>query len=222
MQQARAVGETALDEPRQQSRALSLPSMIGWLSLCMLVAAWCPAFDVRWQDVWEKAGGVGLVAAFIFDRTAHVRADRRMRGRSEAARLVTEHRLGDLIEHQSSISSITAAVRTVTESLGPKLVQYPLKLFPVGNDNGQFDINSDSFFTGDLLAISSFAIKFKHSELPNSQNVLVVIEPPNREPMCFVVDFICAEPSTDGVISSGIILTAGVPAQCHMQTAPVS
>ena len=202
-------GATALDESIKLPRTTSLPNMIGWLSLCMLAAAWGHTIEARWQGMWAKAGAVGLVAAFVLERTEQARSDRRKRTRRDAARAVSEHRLDELNEHKSSLTSINSAVRTVIVCLGPELIEYPLKLFPIVKADPYVDTNSATFITGELLAISSSAVKFSHTEAIEAPNVLLVIELPKREPLCFVVNVICAEPSIDGITSERKYLGCG-------------
>ena len=211
-------GATALNESIKLPRTTSLPNMIGWLSLCMLAAAWGPVIDARWQGMWAKAGAVGLVAAFVFERTEQARAGRRKRVRRDAARAVSEHRLDELNEHKSSINSINSAVRAVTVWLGQEFVEYPLKLFPIVKADPHVDTNSATFVAGELLAISSSAVKFSHTETIDAPNVLLVIELPKREPLYFFVNVSWVEPSADGFIYCGTILAAGVPAKSAEET----
>lgn len=62
------------DEDEVGQRVASMPSLIGWCSLCLFCAAWGPVVPAPIRSVWGYFGLFGLVAGFALDKLATARA----------------------------------------------------------------------------------------------------------------------------------------------------
>ncbi len=102
------------DEPGQR-RFVSVPSLIAWLSVCILAAAWGKSLDERWQSLWAYTGAYGLAAALglsLVERT-RIAHQRWLKNRALQSRI--ESGLERLSEQGATQSSIQAAVRRLRE-----------------------------------------------------------------------------------------------------------
>ena len=54
---------TKIDRFKTRRKMPSMPSLIAWLSVCLLAAAWGHTLDQHWQAVWRQTGAFGLAAA---------------------------------------------------------------------------------------------------------------------------------------------------------------
>jgi hypothetical protein len=199
-----------MDSSEQVPRHVSVPSLIGWLSLCMLAAGWGRTIDANRQGLWIKAGAAGLIAAVVLERAERVRLSRRARKRSEAARMVSENRLAALHEYHLTRSSVADAVRQLTLYAGNDVHQFPLKILAICHD-APFDIDSAPSIEGTLVAISANRVSFAHQQPVEDPVVLLKFKPHKRKTLCFVTEIIGTKPASDGFTSSGALLAAGVP-----------
>ena len=44
-------------------RVVTAPTLIGWLSVCLLAGAYGHTLDEKWQQLWAEMGLLGLAAA---------------------------------------------------------------------------------------------------------------------------------------------------------------
>jgi hypothetical protein len=207
-------------------RRASVPSLIGWLSLCLLTAAWGHSLDERWQAVWADMGAFGLVAAAGLGaletaRNAHEknRQERLLQTRLECG-------LARLNEHSATIDAINAAVRRLTDhveglrrvrnrSKNPSATRiiawYPLEVMPIEEHGPTLDTTWSDSIRGFVRQMSSRAVSFEHSEAFATHLVLLTFSLGHGEQLSFVVDVMWTEKSGDAFISGGTILAVGVP-----------
>jgi hypothetical protein len=213
-----------LDRPKQTSNLLNL---IGWLSVCLLAAAWGRMLDDQWQGIWARVGAFGLAAAVGLKSLETARRSREKFVRDLTARTSREGRLAQLNERSAALEVIDRAIRRLTryvvfhgrrQAANPTrgksrhtLSQFPLEVIPVKDDGDAFDIGSARSIAGRLRAISSSVVSFEHDEAFAERVVLVTFTVENREQLCFVVDVIWTGTVNDGFASSGAVMAVGVP-----------
>ncbi len=84
-----------------EKSANSICNLIGWLSLCVLVAGLGPNFDPEWRQVWTNMGFLGLLAAVVLRLQGQLDALLRRRERAsvlEMGRKAREERLSRFVD----------------------------------------------------------------------------------------------------------------------------
>lgn len=216
-------------EPKsgQAPRVVSLPSLIGWLSVCMLAGAFGRSLDAFWQHVWAQAGAFGLAAAVGLGSIERFRQSRQQNTRDKMQKARVECGLARLTQHSATIDSINAAVRKLAQQavndmhgkLGKAqrnrrrdqmqmLSDLPLEIAPVTDESeGSLMLEPMS---GLLQQISSRVVSFEHSEAIPTRTVLLTFRA-GKQPLSFVVDVTWTQ-KLDGVFTSGgTVLAVGVP-----------
>ncbi|HEY2827061.1 MAG TPA: hypothetical protein VGJ04_05620 [Pirellulales bacterium] len=199
-----------MNDPDKPPRQVSIPSLIGWLSLCMLAATWGRTIDPQWQGLWAKAGTVGLIAAVMLERTEKLRNGRKTKIRREAARVVSEDRLTRLNEQQTTHSLIADAINELCTYAGPDLSHYPLHIIPVNDDDEAFEIDSAPSIKGSLITLSPHTVSFAHDEEFERQVVLLQFKLQRSKSLYFVAQIIGTQWSDAEFISTGGVLATGV------------
>ena len=214
--------EDQVNLPRQ----ISLPSLIAWLSLCMLAAAWGHTVDERWQKNWAIAGTFGIVAATGLGSLEKVRLVRNKFLRERTVRLLSEKRLAQFNEHNAALESIDKAIHRLTthaaserrkrnfkstQSKGTAVLsKYPLKVIPIGEHDDVIDVCSARSIVGSLHKISPSVISFEHDETFTERIVLLAFKLEAEKQLCFVVNVMYTQKFTDGFTSSGAVVAAGI------------
>jgi hypothetical protein len=208
-------------------RVISIPSLIGWLSLCLLAAALGRSLDSQWQVLWAEMGAFGLAAAVGLGSIERVRNARLQRSRDQALKARFEGGLARLNQHSATIDSINAAVRKLAQhasldtrgKLGKAqrnrrrdqlamLEDYPLEIIPVA-DHPELD-GEMTPIRGELQQISSRVVSFEHAESIPTRTVLLTFQLVDVR-LSFVVDVTWTQ-KVDGTYSSGgTVLAVGVP-----------
>jgi hypothetical protein len=208
-------------------RVLSIPSLIGWLSVCLLAAALGRSLDAQWQVIWAEMGAFGLAAAVGLGSLERIRQARLQRSRDQALKARFECGLARLNQHSATIDAINAAVRKLAQqaSLGTQgklgkaqrnrrrdqmamLEDYPLEIMPVA-DHPEFD-GKMTPIDGLLQQISSRVVSFEHTESISTRTVLLTFQLVDTR-LSFVVDVTWTQ-KVDGAYSSGgTVLAVGVP-----------
>jgi hypothetical protein len=204
-------GYFSVQDPDKPPRQISIPSLIGWLSLCMLAATWGRTIDTRWQALWAKAGTVGLIAAVILERTEKAKHRRKSKIRKEAAQAVSENRLARLNDSETTHSSVIEAIHELATFAGSELSQYPLKVLPVVEDDEAYEIDWTKAIRGELISISAKRIYFSHIEAFGKRIVLLQFKLHRRKTICFVVEIVGTQSTGTGYTSTGAVLATGVP-----------
>jgi hypothetical protein len=208
-------------------RALSLPSLIGWLSVCLLAAAMGRALDERWQVVWTEMGAFGLAAAVGLASLERVRQAREQRRRDRAMQARFECGLARLNQHSATIDAIHGAVRKLARRAAFELrgkldvtprnrrrdemelvADYPLEIAPIdeGTDSG----DEPPPLRGVLEQISSRVVSFRHDEPIPTRTVLLTFRL-GDERLSFVVEITWTKMAEGAYSSGGTVLAVGVP-----------
>src|SRR5262249_30171443 len=164
-------------------KVISLPSLIGWLSVCMLAAAWGHTLDDHWQNIWIKGGSVGLIAALMLERIEKVQLLRETKAREKASRLFAESRLAEVNEQNTVLDSVQEAIRQLTKDGRNKLYQRPLEVVPVPMDDPTFDPDTADSISGSLLKISTSSVSFAHTQEFLERMVLLKFKLTQRQPI---------------------------------------
>ena len=91
------------DEPPSQKRAVrSVSSLIAWLSVCMLAAAWGAMLGPGWTTSWKLWGAFGLAAAVGLNVADRLHQANRRRREEDAAMQRLERRLSTVREEELS------------------------------------------------------------------------------------------------------------------------
>ena len=208
----------------------AIPSLIAWLSLCLLAAAWGHALDAEWQIIWAEIGAFGLTAAVglgALEKTRNARAER-IYNRLMQSRV--ECGLARLNEHSAAVDSINMAVRRLAEHAAKRrsseiasvsrvkrrwqtqlLSDTPLEIVPVEDQDVPFDVKSVAPIAGTLRQISSQGVTFEHDEAFAARIVLLTFKLTDEQ-LSFVVDVMWSQKAVDGYTSGGTVLAVGVPA----------
>lgn len=217
----------------------SLPSLIAWLSLCLLAAAWGHTLDEQWQVVWAEIGAFGLVSAVGLGALEKARQARIARVYNRVMQARVECGLARLNEHSAAVDSINTAVRRLAEhaarrrsakiafaSRGKRrwqsdlLGDYPLEIVPVEDNDEPFDSKSVPPIAGCLRQISSQGVSFEHDESFTAKIVLLTFQLSDTQRLSFVVDVMWSQKTVDGFMSGGTVLAVGVPVTSKPETEP--
>jgi hypothetical protein len=224
---------------RIQARVIpSIPSLIAWLSLCLLAAAAGHTLDQEWQPVWARMGAFGLVAAVglgtlekareVVERAAH---DRLMQARVEGG-------LARFNQHSAAIDSINEAMGRLTSyaqqqrrskgvkapagkrpQSGQLLASFPLEITPVDDQCPAFDFESGLAIAGSVRQFTSRVVAFEHGVPIGTRMAMLNFKLDGREQLTFVVDIMWTEKAENGYASGGTVLAAGVPGQHDREVA---
>jgi len=208
-------------------RTVSVPSLIGWLSLCLLAAAWGRQLDERWCQIWTESGTFGLAAAVGLGSLEKTRQSRIKRKHDKALEIRFESGLDRVSQHSATIDSINAAVRRLAQQAAidmhgkfgrsqrnrrrdqmEMVADYPLEITPIDEQAEQGIAFPSS--PGVLQQISSRVISFDHYEpIPTRTVLLTFTVGPKR--LTFVVDVTWTQKVDESYSSGGTVLAVGVP-----------
>lgn len=208
----------------------SVPTLIAWLSVCLLAAAFGHALDTQWQVIWAEIGAFGLAAAVGLGALEKTRAARAERVYNRVMQTRVECGLARLNEHSAAVDSINTAVRRLAEHAAKRrsteiasvprvkrrwqtqlLSDTPLEIVPVEDQDEPFDSKSVAPITGALRQISSQGVTFEHEEGFAARIVLLTFKLTD-EHISFVVDVMWSQKTVDGYTSGGTVLAVGIPA----------
>jgi hypothetical protein len=221
-----------ISDGKRPPRVVSVPGLIGWLSLCLLTAAWGRTLDDRWQPIWAQFGVFGLVAAFGLGRVEAVRTARNRWKHFRTLQSRLEQRAAKFNEQSAMIETINAGVGKLRKhvheahkrstmsvreprcSQAAMLAHFPLQVIPVQENGAELDRNSAGAIHGSLRHISAQAVAFDHVEPFATQLVLLDFLLGPGERLSFVVDVIWSQHNKNGgsFTSGGTVLAVGVPA----------
>lgn len=213
-------------------KTTSIPTLIAWLSVCLLAASWGHTLDDQWQAIWAEIGAFGLTSAVGLGAIEKVRLAQADRVHNRVLQARVECGLARLNEHSAAVDSINAAVRRLTEhavkcrraevSTVPRskrrvqnqlLGDFPLEVTPVEDQEGEFASNSAVTITGFLRQISSQGVTFEHDSAFNTRIVLLTFKLTDEQRLTFVVDVLWTQPTPAGFTSGGAVLAVGVPSE---------
>jgi hypothetical protein len=216
-------------------KTTSIPTLIAWLSVCLLAASWGHTLDDQWQAIWAEIGAFGLTSAVGLGAIEKVRLAQADRVHNRVLQARVECGLARLNEHSAAVDSINAAVRRLTEhavksrraeiSTAPRskrrvqnqlLGDYPLEVTAVEDQEGEFDSNHAVAITGLLRQISSQGVTFEHDAAFNTRIVLLTFKLNEEQRLTFVVDVMWTQPTPAGFTSGGAVLAVGVPSEAAL------
>lgn len=208
-------------------RTISIPSLIGWLSLCMLAAALGRSLSDQWQLAWMEMGLFGLTAAVGLASVERIRQLRQQRSRDQALQARFECGLARLHQHSATIDAINAAVRKLAQQASvdmrdkfgqaqrkgrrdqlEMLADYPLEIMPI-DERAEFNADLPPL-VGLLQQISSRVISFEHTESIPTRIVLLTFALGEGR-LSFVVDVTWTQKIDGAYLSGGTVLAVGVP-----------
>lgn len=213
-------------------KTTSIPTLIAWLSVCLLAASWGHTLDDQWQTIWAELGAFGLTSAVGLGAIEKVRLAQADRVHNRELQARVECGLARLNEHSAAVDSINAAVRRLTEHAvksrraevgnAPRskrrvqnqlLGDYPLEVTPVEDPEGAFDSNTALSITGLLRQISSQGVTFEHDAAFTTRIVLLTFKLSAEQRLTFVVDVMWSQQTPAGFTSGGAVLAVGVPSE---------
>jgi hypothetical protein len=207
-----------------QRRIVSVPSLIGWLSVCILAAAWGRSLDERWQSVWAYTGAYGLAAAvgLSFVERARILRQRWLHNRALQARI--ESGLEELSAQGEAQSAIQAAVRRLTQYAEQRAAHYGgksarasralelvrMEVTPVLDPDAE-NCELGESLSGSLQEVSLRGITFAHHTAFVAPVVLLTCHLDEQQ-LSIVVDVRWSKVAGDHFLSGGHVLAVGVPA----------
>jgi len=218
-------------QPQNSGRLTSIPTLIAWLSVCLLAAAWGHTLDERSQELWRQAGALGLAAAVGLGALEKARLASERRVRLRATRIRVESGLNRLNEHSATLDSINAAIRRLTEHVTQEnqgastkpgrgkrsqallLKDYPLAVVPIEEAGFKLQCERAQPISGTLRQISSNNVSFEHIQPFTPRVVLLNFNLGAESQLSFVVDVVWTQKSGEGFASGGTLMAVGVPAQ---------
>ena len=212
------------------SRSHSGPSLIAWLSLCLLAAAWGRTLDANLQRVWAEVGAFGLATAVGLEAVHRACMARERQVRERFVRRRVEHGLSRLIEQSATLDAMSLAVRRLIEDVtrrkGPQpcssgwtkrhceaeiLLRYPIEITSVDDSSTTVEAGSYEPTRGSIRQMSATSISFDHAEPLPTRVAIATFRLSRGEKFSVVVDLIWTEKDGDGYVSGGTVLAAGAP-----------
>ncbi len=220
------------EEPGQR-RFVSIPSLMAWLSVCILAAAWGKSLDNQLQAQWSMLGLYGLVASVGLGVLEKSRNMRLKRARQSAIQARTTFGLARITEQGAAREAINSAVRRVTNSVGADtssgaahrrrqmkerrserrsdhLGRLPMEITVV-IDHDDLSCDLSEPFPGTLRDISAGGISFLHAVPIEGRIVVLTIRLPDDNHLSFVAESLWTDATNEGFVSGGSILDVGIP-----------
>ncbi|MEX2114346.1 MAG: PilZ domain-containing protein [Pirellulales bacterium] len=220
------------EEPGQR-RFVSIPSLMAWLSVCILAAAWGKSLDDQLQAQWSTLGLYGLVASVGLGVLEKGRNVRLKRARHSAIQARTTFGLARITEQGAAREAINAAVRRVTVSAGADmsnsaahtqrrakdrraerrsehLGRLPMEITVV-IDHDDLSCDLSEPFSGTLRDLSAGGISFLHTTPIEGRIVVLTIRLPDGLHLSFVAEALWTDVTAEGFVSGGSILDVGIP-----------
>src|SRR5262245_12836282 len=105
---------TSSQHPSAAGTRAAVTTLIAWLSVCLLAAAWGPELSHNHRMAWSSFGLLGLVAAVGLEGISRVRRLRREQSRQQTEAVVQQRRLVTLARESRSAEALRSAIRWVT------------------------------------------------------------------------------------------------------------
>ncbi len=217
---------------RVQARGIpSVPTLIAWLSVCLLAAAAGHALDQRWQPLWARIGAFGLAAAVGLSTVESARDVRERRRHERRMRARAEGGLARVNQHTAAVDSINEALGRLTahalrqrrgkplkstmgtrSQAGQLLAGYPIEIMAIDEQSPTQAFENGRNMIGSVRQFSSRAVTFEHASPLDSPMALLTFKlGTGDEQLSFVVDIMWTERADQGFASGGTVLAAGVP-----------
>ena len=208
---------------------VSAPTIIGWLSVCLLAGAYGHTLDTQWQQLWAEMGALGLAAALGLGSIDRLRRARLKRLRDLALQARFEFGLDRLHQHTATLDSINSAVRQLAMQASSEvrgkigtatrnrrrdqmelLADFPLEIIPVDERDETSRLLPP--LMGTLQQVSSRVVSFEHTEAFSTRTVMLNFRTGQRR-LSFVVEVTWTQKVEDAYCSGGTILAVGVPSE---------
>lgn len=102
-----------------------LVELIGWLSLCLLAAAWGPSMESGWRQVWGVFGMFGLVSAAGLEAVQRVRMSQAQKREQNQALVRYENAMESIQRQKKADAAIQRATRRIAEFAAQQHVTVP-------------------------------------------------------------------------------------------------
>lgn len=102
-----------------------LVELIGWLSLCLLAAAWGPNMDTGWRQVWGIFGVFGLVSAAGLEAVQRVRLLQEEKRRRSQALVRYENAMEEIQRQKKADAEVQRVTRRIAEFAARQRVTIP-------------------------------------------------------------------------------------------------
>jgi hypothetical protein len=198
---------------RDSYQGMSPPSLIAWLSVCLLSAAWSNFIDVQWQRLWMEWGSFGSVAAVGLDK-------RRKAGSQpliNASELTTEARIEDrlaILDEQRQIINATnrafKQIETYARSQQLSVEGFPLRVIPLADEAEKLDLNTLPCIEGSLRRMSTGIVDFDCIRALDARIAVLRFILDESKQLCFVVDDIVRHQTDHGFSASATVVAVGV------------
>ncbi len=186
--------------------------LIGYLSICMLAAAFGSMLGTIWFRYWLIFGTFGLVSAIGLNMLSRSRAQSEAANRRKMIALQAEKNLDKIVDIEESFDAILAAVRQIQSDITDakkhrrrsntdKRVSLlkPVTITPLRESPGA---TSESF-VGSLRNISSHGFSLVHDCFLQRGYVLLEYSLENQETVMFIADLLWCERQAGGQYFSG-------------------
>ena len=173
--------------------------LIGYLSLCMLAAAFGSMFGDKLLVYWLIFGTFGLVSAIGLNMISQSRT--RYKELNEKKKLLqqAEKNLNKIVEIEESFDAIADAVRHIQSDIEITQKHQAVTITPLNKSPG----TTGEHFEGTLWNISTNGFSLAHDFCLQRGYVLLLFALENREPIQFIADLLWCERQTDGRYFSG-------------------
>lgn len=196
----------------EPARHVSLPSLIAWLGLCLLSAAWVRSGVEPWQGLWLQSGAFGIVAAVGLGNQEKTRRAYDQTIQEQSLQLRIESRMAQWKEWDTVIGSIKVAIdeiRGCAASQDRSLDGYPLKIVLV-TESDSCGPTSVRAFAGVLRNFSASFVNFEHQEVIAEGAVILIFTLSSDRELCLVVSLTETQTTVKGFFSCGTVIAAGV------------
>ncbi len=186
--------------------------LIGYLSICMLAAAFGSMLGTIWFRYWLIFGTFGLVSAIGLNILSQSRAQSEASNRRKMVALQAEKNLDKIVDIEESFDAILGAVRQIQSDItGVKKhsgrstaetrtsLLKPVTITPLRGSPGA----ASEPFVGSLRNISSHGFSLVHDCFLQRGYVLLEFAIKNQEPVMFIADLLWCERQDGGQYFSG-------------------
>ena len=200
----------------------SLPSMIAWLSVCLLAAVWGPTLEPQLLKSWSIAGTLGLSCAVALEVAEQTRTRLHERARRSAAQRRLERSWPQLIayQEQSEVKSrLYDGIRRITgnddapripgteRATGDSLPQRQLvRVKPIPANESNEECDQSRIVDAYVRDISSKSIGLAHIRPLENGRVVLALNLPDGGSASIVAETQWQLTMPDGSYQSGVTL----------------
>ncbi len=194
----------------------TLPTLIAWLSTCLMAAGLGTMIDPRTHNLWVQAGCFGLVAAVGLDVAARMRGRRKRMRQWRDAQRRCERSLAQVVAQRDVAGELRAAVThllatcplTKREQRDTEEARWScnmqVEVYAVRRDGHSTCPETDKIgVVGKLdnLSISGFGLQLE--EQLASRLVIIAFAQPDEQPFDLLGEILWCDPRPDGRMRAG-------------------